>query len=45
MFKISVSRPGTSFTGGIYPEKSLVSAIRNYIKEGYTILSVENLSS
>jgi Leu/Phe-tRNA-protein transferase len=45
MYKITVSMPGTSYTGGLYPADRLESALKWYQQEGYTVLMVENLSA
>jgi hypothetical protein len=41
MFKITVSKPGDSFTGALYPESSVANALDYFEQHGYTVLTVE----
>ena len=45
MFRITVSKPGDSFLGGLYPESSVANALAYYEKNGYTVLMVESTST
>ena len=45
MFKVTVSKPGSSFLAGLYPEANLDNALAYFEKNGYTVLMVENLSA
>ena len=40
MFKVTVHKEGSSFTGGLYPEALLENALAWYNKNGYTVLVV-----
>jgi hypothetical protein len=45
MFRITVSKPGTSFTGGLYPTSSVDNALAYFEREGYTVVMIERTSS
>lgn len=45
MYRITVSKPGTSYTGGLYPADQFESAMDWYATNGYTVVMVENLSA
>lgn len=40
MFKVMVSKEGSSFTGGLYPESLVDNAIAKLEGMGYTVLAV-----
>ena len=40
MFKVIVSKSGSTFTGGLYPESLLDTAIANLERDGYVVLAV-----
>ena len=43
MVRISIRKEGVSFTGGIYPLHSAESAVRNFIAQGYKVVSVKQI--
>ena len=40
MKRIQISKPGVSFTGGLYPSEMVERVIAQFKSEGYTIVSV-----
>ena len=40
MFKVTVNKTGSTFTGGLYPESLLDTAIANLERDGFTVLAV-----
>lgn len=45
MFKITATKEGSSFHGGLYPEALLETALAWYEKNGYTVLMVSSTST
>lgn len=43
MVWIKVSKPNTSFTGGMYPLSRAVTTVQKFQSEGYKVISVKQI--